>query len=109
METNSTIRTIHTVVTSEHVGCVWVDRGEAVDLSTGRYYPVVSRFLIEAVQPADDFYYQTCPTAGPRVEVHVRKIQRDGRIPPRHTGQRPNKRWLPTTGNWQTVELERKA
>lgn len=96
-------------VTAEHVGRVYVDRfttDMAMVLGKGivKTKPVehVRRYVIVGVKPADPSYYRTCPNAGPRAEVALAVIKRDGS----HNPARTTTAWLPTTGNDATVEIE---
>jgi hypothetical protein len=75
---------------------------ETFDIGSGARTPGVARYLIEAVEPADDFYYHTCPDAGPRVKATVRRYRSDGATLSATTSPV----WLPTIGNDETVEVK---
>lgn len=108
----STSTTEQVQITTEHVGRVWVERytyDTSIDIRTGRMskhrpQEVVTRFLINSVEVADASYYRTCPDAGPRVKVGLRRFRPDGSCPAARSGF--TYRWFPTTGNLNTVEIE---
>lgn len=100
---------VHTQVTAEHVGWVYLDRYVVDSYLTPRGIvttkPVerVTRYLVCEVMPADELYVKSQPTAGPRVEVKLARFRADGRTT--HPTVRST-RWLPTTGNDKTAEIE---
>lgn len=101
--TSLTNEPIGQVVTEADIGRVFVDRYTYHRLTARGLGPEqqgVDWYLIAGLRPADPSYYTTCPDAGPRVEVELRKIRRDGTVSPATT-----RRWLPTTGNTARVEV----
>lgn len=104
----STSPTEQVQITAEHVGRVWVDRYTTENVLTARGFQRtkpqewIKRYVVVAVEPVDSAYIRDYPTAGPRVKVTLCSIRRDGTHNPKfHTT-----RWLPTTGNEKTVEIE---
>lgn len=96
-------------LTTEHIGRVWVERYvvehmfDMRNATISKVKPVerATRYVIVDVKPADEFYYRNCPQAGPRVEVSISRIRKDG-----GHGVHVSHRWLPTTGHTETVEIE---
>lgn len=104
---SNTASTEQVRITEEHVGRLWVERYTYDTVLTARGLrnvkptEVVRLHLIDSVEPADVWYYKTCPDAGPRVKVGLRRILSTGEPSPKS-----HPRWLPTTGNESTTEIE---
>lgn len=95
-------------ITIEHVGRVWVDRYTYDTVLTAKGFRNVKpvertvRYVILDVKPADPQYVRDYQSAGPRVEVSLARVRPDGT----HQEKFSTRRWLPTTGNELTAEIE---
>lgn len=81
------------------IGKTWIEHTDYFDLATGRTHPAPDKtYKIIDAEPADDFYYQTCPDAGRRVKCTLVRVLADGTVrPPRRV---KNYRWLQPQQGW---------